>query len=263
MRGDVSSQYVTALMMIGPYLPDGLWLELTTPLVSRPYVDMTAAVMGWFGVTGVEFDEGEVRVEPGRYLPASVTVEPDASSASYPLAVAAVAGGAVAIPGLGVGALQGDARFADLLGEMGCETVWSDDAVRVRRGGDPLRGIDLEMADISDLVPTVAVVAAVAESPTRIRGVGFIREKESDRLGDLAGELRTAGVDLDETDDGLDIRPSRDRLRAARLATHHDHRLAMAFGVLGTVTEGLEIEDPSVVTKSWPGYWTMLDEAFG
>ncbi len=116
------------------------------------------------------------------------------------------------------------------------------------------------MADVSDLVPTVAVVAAFATSPTRIRGVGFIRDKESDRLGDLSAELRAAGVDVDETDDGLDIRPSAHRFRPAQLATHHDHRLAMAFGVLGSAVDGIVVENPDVVSKSWPGFWTMLDE---
>ena len=119
------------------------------------------------------------------------------------------------------------------------------------------------MADVSDLVPTMAVVASVASTPSRIRGVGFIREKESDRLGDLVAELRKAGVDIDETDDGLDIRPSLSSLRPARLATHHDHRLAMAFGVLGSVVDGIEVEDPDVVSKSWPGFWSMLEHSFG
>ena len=118
------------------------------------------------------------------------------------------------------------------------------------------------MADVSDLVPTMAVVAAIADSPSRIRGVGFIRGKESDRLGDLANELRKAGVDVSETDDGLDIRPSTNLLRPARLGTHHDHRLAMAFAVLGSATPGIEVEDPDVVSKSWPGFWNMLGESF-
>ena len=261
MRGDVSSQFVTALMLIGPYLPGGLHLELTTGLVSRPYVELTAAVMGWFGCSDVVVADDRVAVAAGAYRPASVAIEPDASSASYPLAIAAVVGGAVTVPGLGTGALQGDARFADLLAEMGCTVRRTSGAVRVEHEGG-LRGIDVDLADVSDLVPTVAVVAAVADTPSRIRGVGFIRGKESDRLGDLAHELRAAGVDVDETDDGLDIRPSRHRLRAATLATHHDHRLAMAFAVLGSVI-GLEVADPEVVSKSWPAFWTMLDESFG
>ncbi len=261
IRGDVSSQYVTALMLIGPYLPGGLRLELTSELVSRPYVELTAHAMSRFGCGAVEIGSTTIGVPAGRYRPTTVAVEPDASSASYPLGLAALHGGVVEVAGLGAGSLQGDARFADLLAQMGCEVERDGRSTRVRRTG-PLRGLDVDMADVSDLVPTLAVVAAVATTPSRVRGVGFIRHKESDRLGDLAAELRSAGVDIDETDDGLDIRPSAGSLRAARLATHHDHRLAMAFGMLATLVEGIEIEDPGVVSKSWPGFWGMLDESF-
>ncbi|MEZ5296652.1 MAG: 3-phosphoshikimate 1-carboxyvinyltransferase [Ilumatobacteraceae bacterium] len=258
LRGDVSSQFVSALMMIGPYVPSGLRIGLTSPLVSVPYVEMTAEVMAWFGVAGVVVGLDEITIPSGRYRSADIAVEPDASSASYPLALAAVCGGRVTVPGLGLGALQGDARFADLLAAMGCGVRRTADSVTVESGAR-LRGIDVDMADVSDLVPTVAAVAACAESETRIRGVGFIRAQESDRLGDLAGELRTLGVDLDETDDGLDIRPSADRLRPGKAATHHDHRLAMAFAVLGSRIGDVEIGTPDVVSKSWPGFWDMLD----
>lgn len=260
MPGDVSSQYVTALMLIGPYLPGGLELRLTSELVSRPYVELTAAVMTWFGAEGVAMGDDLIVVEPGEYRPADVVVEPDASSASYPLAVAAVTGGTVRVDGLGTTSLQGDSAFADVLAAMGCRVDRNHHSTTVS-GTDALRGVDLDMADISDLVPTVAVVASLATTPSRIRGVGFIREKESDRLGDLAAELRRAGVDVDETADGLEIRPSRPR--AARLGTHHDHRLAMAFAVLGAAVDGIEVEDPSVVSKSWPGFWDTFDRLAG
>ena len=260
IAGDVSSQYITALMLIGPSLPDGLRVELTSALVSRPYVEMTAAVMEAFGIAGVDVGRSHVHVAPQRYVTTHYDVEPDASSASYPLAVAAVRGGRVEIAGLGDCSLQGDARFADLLGAMGCTVERRGDATTVDRAdGATLRGIDVDMADVSDLVPTVAAVAMFADTPTRISGVGFIRGKESDRIGDLARELRALGGAVEETDDGLVVHPSRDRLRGATLATHHDHRLAMAFGVVGTVVAGVEVDDPDVVTKSWPGYWQMLD----
>jgi 3-phosphoshikimate 1-carboxyvinyltransferase len=259
--GDVSSQYITALMLIGPSLPDGLRLELTSTLVSRPYVEMTAAVMAAFGIEGVDVGRTHVHVTPHRYLTTRFDVEPDASSASYPLAVAAVRTGRVEVGGLGDRSLQGDARFADLLGAMGCTVERRADATVVSRaGGTSLRGIDVDMADVSDLVPTVAAVAMFAETPTRISGVGFIRGKESDRLGDLARELGALGGAVEETDDGLVVHPSRERLHGAALATHHDHRLAMAFGVVGTVVAGIDVADPAVVTKSWPGFWQMLDE---
>lgn len=257
IRGDVSSQYITALMMIGPYLPGGLRIELTTPLVSRSYLGITAAVMASFGIDDVAVGDDVVTVPAGRYRATEYTVEPDASSASYPLAAAAIVGGTVHVPGLTQASLQGDARFADVLGEMGCDVVVNDRGTTVTREG-PLRGLDIDMVDLSDLVPTLAVVAPFAHTPTTIRGVGFIRGKESDRLGDLCRELRAAGVRATETDDGLVIAPGHPH--GARMGTHHDHRLAMSFGLLGLVADGIEIEDPGVVSKSWPQFWQMLEE---
>ncbi|MGB3733550.1 MAG: 3-phosphoshikimate 1-carboxyvinyltransferase [Ilumatobacter sp.] len=260
MPGDVSSQYVTALMLIAPMIRGGISLGLSTDLVSRPYVEITKSVMAAFGASEVSVGERHITVAAGAYEATAYTVEPDASSASYPLAAAAIVGGAVSVKGLGRGSLQGDATFCDVLERMGCiVTVGETDTVVMRRRDTPLRGIDIDMADISDLVPTMAVVATQATTPTKITGVGFIRGKESDRLGDLAGELAKLGADIDVDPDGLTIRPT-DMLHGARLETHHDHRLAMAFGLLGLVVDGLEIADPQVVTKSWPGFWDALDE---
>jgi 3-phosphoshikimate 1-carboxyvinyltransferase len=258
MPGDVSSQYVTALMLIAPYIPGGLKLWLSSGLVSRPYLEITRSVMGAFGVGDVDIRDRHVTVGAGEYLATDYVVEPDASSASYPLAAAAMVGGAVSVRGLGATSVQGDARFVDLLAAMGCSVVaGASDTVVMRRRDTPLRGIDVDMSDISDLVPTLAVVATQAVTPTRISGVGFIRGKESDRLGDLAGELRKTGAVVTVEPDGLLVEPT-DQLHGARLETHHDHRLAMAFGLLGLVVDGIEIVDPSVVSKSWPSYWDAL-----
>jgi 3-phosphoshikimate 1-carboxyvinyltransferase len=234
-------------------------LGLSTELVSRPYVEITRRVMAAFGGPEVEVAHRHVHVSAGGYTPTRFEVEPDASSASYPLAAAAMVGGAVLVRGLGRGSMQGDARFAEVLGAMGC-TVSVDERATVvmRRPGTPLRGIDIDMADISDLVPTMAVLATQAVGPTRIAGVGFIRAKESDRLGDLAAELAKVGADVAVEDDGLVVTPTPD-LAGAALDTHHDHRLAMAFGLLGLCVDGVSVHDPDVVTKSWPGYWAMLD----
>jgi 3-phosphoshikimate 1-carboxyvinyltransferase len=259
MPGDVSSQYVTALMLIAPLLRDGLSLGLSSDLVSRPYVEITRAVMEAFGATDVHIAHRHVTAAESGYLPTEYTVEPDASSASYPLAAAAIVGGAVSVKGIGHTSLQGDAEFASVLERMGCiVTLGRTDTVVMRRRDTPLRGIDIDMAHISDLVPTLAVVATQATTPTRITGVGFIRDKESDRLGDLATELRKLGADIEVDDDGLTVVPT-DVLQGARVETHHDHRLAMAFGVLGLAVDGVEIADPDVVTKSWPGFWDALD----
>lgn len=259
MPGNVSSQYVSALMLVAPCIRRGLRLGLSTSLVSRPYVEITRAVMTAFGADDIELSDRRVHVGEGGYFGAAYRVEPDASSASYPLAAAAMAGGAVCVRGLGANALQGDARFVDVLVEMGCTaTVSADDTVIMRRRDTPLRGIEIDMSDISDLVPTMAVIATQAVTPTRITGVGFIRKKESDRLGDLADELAKTGADITVEADGLLITPT-DLLHAATLDTHHDHRLGMAFGILGLVVDGIEVNDPGVVSKSWPAFWDALE----
>jgi 3-phosphoshikimate 1-carboxyvinyltransferase len=255
VRGDISSQFLTALMLIGPYIEGGLRITVTTPLVSRPYLQITKAVMGAFGHDDVEIDEDRVDVGAGRYRARTYTIEPDGSSASYPLGAAAIRGGRVEIPGLTNTSMQGDAGFCDVLASMGCTSTRSDHSTVVE-SGDALHGVDIDMVDLSDLVPTLAAVATFADTPTRIRGVGFIRAKESDRLGDLCAELRRLGASATETEDGLTIEPS--ELHGSQLHTHDDHRLAMAFGLIGLRVPGVEIDDPDVVSKSWPGYWDML-----
>lgn len=256
LRGDVSSQYLTALMLIAPYFPNGLRFMLTTPLVSRPYIRITAAVMAKFGVDGVELGDRIITVPAGRYRPRDFVIEPDASSASYPLAAAAICGGRVRVPGLTRNSLQGDTAFCHVLARMGCDVVQDDSGTTVSRFGE-LNGIAINMVDLSDLVPTLAVVAAFANSKTDIHGVSFIRNKESDRLTDLCDELRVAGVDAVDNPDGLIVQPS--NAHTATLGTHHDHRLAMAFALLGLGASGIIVEDPDVVSKSWPDFWTMIE----
>lgn len=257
LRGDVSSQFLTALMLIGPLLDGGLRLHLSTALVSVPYVELTAGVMASFGVADVDVGAEEIGVPMGRYSGIEYAIEPDASSASYPLAMAAVAGGRVQVSGLRRRSMQGDIAFADILGAMGCTVSDHNDGLLVERDpAVPLRGVDVDMADTSDLVPTLAAVAVTASTPTTITGVGFITAKESDRLGDLATELSKTGARMTVRSDGLRIDPV-SMLHGASLATHHDHRLAMAFGVLGTVVAGIEVQDSDVVSKSWPDFWSV------
>jgi 3-phosphoshikimate 1-carboxyvinyltransferase len=267
LRGDVSSQFVTALMLIGPVLEGGLHIELTSPLVSRPYVELTAWVMAAFGAVGVEVSERRIDVPAGRYRGTRFAVEPDASSASYPLAIAAVRGGDVTVAGLTAGSVQGDIRIVEMLSAMGCEVVTGDRSVTVSRAPDrPLLGIDVDLAASSDLVPTIAAAAVTATTPTTIRGVGFIRAKESDRLGDLAAELAKTGAQIAVTADGLHALPvpgGPTGLGAATLSTHHDHRLAMAFAVLASAVDGIGLDDPAVVAKSWPGFWDAYDSLVG
>ena len=256
LRGDVSSQYLTALMLIAPYFPNGLRFVLTTPLVSRPYIRITAAVMAEFGVPGVELGDRIISVPPGRYAARNYTIEPDASSASYPLAAAAICGGTVRVPGLTDRSIQGDATFCHVLARMGCAVLQDHTGTTVTRSGS-LRGIEIDMVDLSDLVPTLAAVAPFASGVTDIHGVGFIRNKESDRLTDLCAELRRAGIDAVDNPDGLVVRQSVPH--TATLGTHHDHRLAMSFALVGLGASGIIVEDPDVVSKSWPDFWAMIE----
>ena len=252
-----SSQFTSALMLVAPKLPQGLSIVTEGAVVSQSYLDMTVGVQRSFGVELIERSEHVFRYATGDYVGAIYDVEPDASSASYPLAAVAIAGGRVVVAGLGRSSLQGDSKFVDVLVRMGCSLERSgEDVVLSRSSETPLIGVTVDMRDMSDLVPTLAVVAAFAQTSTTITGVGFIRNKESDRIGDLAHELRGLGVLVDEQTDGLTIHPS--VLHAGAVDTHHDHRLAMSLALIGLVTPGIVINDPMVVTKSWPEYWTML-----
>jgi 3-phosphoshikimate 1-carboxyvinyltransferase len=198
-------------------------------------------------------------VAPTGYRSARYRIEPDASAASYLWAAAAIAGGRVTVPGLGAGALHGDARFADVLARMGATVERTADATTVV-GSGALHGIEVDMADISDTVPTLAVVAAFASSPTRITGVGFIRRKESDRIGAVITELRRCGVDAEEEPDGLVVRPSPapGGPHAARFTTYDDHRIAMAFALVGLRVPGVEVDGAECVAKTFPDYFAVL-----
>lgn len=257
MRGDVSSQFVSALMMIGPLLSRGVRIDLTTTLVSRPYVAITASVMSSFGASGITVGDRGIGVEPSSYDATEYAIEADASSASYPLAVAAITGGEVRVDGLGDHALQGDARFADIMASMGCFVSRTANSTTVK-GSGTLRGIDVDMSDVSDLVPTVAAVAAFATTTTRISGVGFIRRKESDRIGAVVAGLRAIGCGAFEEEDGLRIEPGAvATYRGARLSVHDDHRLAMSWSLLGLLVPEVSVDDPTVVDKSWPDWWSV------
>ena len=252
----MSSQFTSGLMMIAPQLPSGLEIVLSQEVVSRGYIEMTVGVMRAFGVN-TDFSGNQIWVSPGEYQGTNFTVEPDASSASYPLGAVAISGGSVTIEGLSRNSLQGDVEFVDLLARMGCDVSESHEGLKLSRQKErPLRGIEVDMSQISDCVPTLAVVAMFAETPTQISGVGFIRTKESDRIGDLIGELRKLGANISETHDGMVIAPA--SLHGASLETHHDHRLAMAFALIQREVDGVVINNPEVVSKSWPNYFDTL-----
>ena len=258
--GGVSSQFVSAVMMIGPRL-GGISIALPDDMVSREYVQMTAEVMRAFSAD-VRIDANHVVVAAAGYSSASYTVGGDWSSASYPLAAGAIAGGTIRVPGVEPQTAQPEAAFIDALIAMGCSVKFVDGGVVLNRDPQrPLSGIDIDMSQMSDLVPTLAVIAACASSDTIVRGVGFIRAKESDRLGDLAHELRACGVEVDVRADGLRISPR--PLRPAQLDAHDDHRLAMSLALLGLRCDGVAVREPDVVAKSWPDFWQSMASGLG
>ncbi len=265
IQGAASSQFISALLLAGPYMPDGLSLTVTGEVVSRPYIDMTVRIMHSFSVEVEERTCGyEVAATQAGYQACEYWIEPDASAASYFFAAAAITGGRIVVPGIDRNSSQGDLGFVDLLAKMGANV----DVARGRTevvGPAELRGIDVDMRDVSDTVPTLAVVAAFATTPTRIRGIGFIRAKESDRIGDVVAELRRFGVNAICADDGIDVYPDahrsgpgRSALRPGRVDPHGDHRLAMSFAVAGLVCDGIEIADPGCVSKTFPGFFDAL-----
>ena len=253
---DRSSQFLSGLMLSGPLVSGGLTLRIDGPAVSRSYVEMTAAVMRSFGAA-VETGPDAVHVAGGGYRPVECfVVEPDASSAAYFWAAAAITGGTVRVEGLGADSIQGDARFASLLQTMGASVEEVGGWIRVT--GGPLQGVEVDLADMSDTAPTLAVAASVASTPTTVRGIGFVRGKESDRIAAVVSELRRCGVEARELDDGFAVVPG-SAPAGARVRTYDDHRIAMAFSVLGLVAPGMEIENPGCVAKTFPGFYEALD----
>ncbi|MGH9228156.1 MAG: 3-phosphoshikimate 1-carboxyvinyltransferase [Acidimicrobiales bacterium] len=258
--GDTSSQYVSGLLLAAPYCRGGLRVRVTTPLVGRPFVAMTVAVMAAFGVdvaTADDLDRPVFTVPAGRYRPGGYRVEPDASSASYFLAAAAICGGRVTVEALGDGSIQGDSGFADLLAAMGAGVERSAGATTVI-GPAHLRGLgDVDLSAMPDMAQTLAAVAVFADRPTRVRGIGFVRGHETDRIAATVRELRRTGVDAREEPDGFVVHPGPPQ--PARVATYDDHRMAMSFALLGLRVPGIVIEDPDCVAKTFPGYWDTLD----
>jgi 3-phosphoshikimate 1-carboxyvinyltransferase len=256
LSGDVSSQFLSGLLLAGPAMPAGLTVHLTTDLVSRAYVDMTVAVMAAFSVSVVHPDARTWVVAPQSYRATTYAIEPDASAASYAFAAAVIVGGSVRAEGLGTGSLQGDIAFVDLLERMGAEVERTATSTTVRSTAR-LRGIEADLSQISDTAQTLAAVAPFAEGPTRVTGIGFIRNKETDRVRAVVTELRRVGIDAEEEPDGFVVRPG--PIRPATIETYDDHRMAMAFALLGLRAPGIRIAAPHCVDKTFPGYWAMLD----
>ena len=252
VSGGVSSQFLSAILLISPFAARDVEIEVLGELVSQPYVDITLNVMEEFGLAYYRQGYKYFAVPAGqRYQARHYEVEGDASSASYFLGAAAITGGRVTLTNLNPGSCQGDSSFIKVLEQMGCLVESSPAGVVLQ--GRPLQATRINMAHMPDLVPTLAVVAAFAPGETVITGVAHLRHKESDRLQAVAAELTKMGIAVQETKDGLRIRGGQPH--GAVIDTYNDHRIAMSFALAGLKTPGVVIADPDCVAKSFPAFW--------
>ncbi|MCS6993353.1 MAG: 3-phosphoshikimate 1-carboxyvinyltransferase [Anaerolineales bacterium] len=261
VAGNISSQFLSALLMVAPYARQPVEIEVSTELNSKPYVEMTLAVMRDFGVT-VERDGYQFfKISPARYKARTqdYTIESDASAASYFFAAPAVCGGWVRVENISRRSVQGDIAFLEVLQQMGCSVREEQNAIVVTCQ-PPLTGIEIDMRDIPDTAQTLAAIAPFAASPTRIRGIASARVKETDRIAATCAELSRLGVKVEEHPDGMTIYPlSSADFRPAMVRTYNDHRMAMAFSLIGLRLPGIVIENPSCVSKTFPNFFTVLE----
>ncbi|MCH7813278.1 MAG: 3-phosphoshikimate 1-carboxyvinyltransferase [Planctomycetes bacterium] len=258
--GPPSSQMISGLLMAAPLARGDVFIEVRKQLVSAPYVAMTVAVMRAFGVeTVVRIEEGGARfivAESQRYHGREYEIEPDASNASYFLAAPAIAGGQLTVQGLGTTSVQGDVKFVDLLEKMGCRVDRGSTWLTVHGPSSDRRlvGIDVDLNDMPDMAQTLAVVALFAEGPTRIRNIANLRLKETDRLAALARELDRLGATVEIHADGLTVHPPGQVIPSA-IDTYDDHRMAMSFALAALAVEGMVINDPGCVSKTFPDFF--------
>jgi 3-phosphoshikimate 1-carboxyvinyltransferase len=256
--GNISSQFLSALLMVAPYAQSPVEIWVTTELNSKPYVDMTLAIMQDFGVQVEREGYQHFNIQPSFFFPlASYPIESDASAASYFFAAPAICGGTVRVENISRASRQGDIAFLGVLQQMGCEVEEGNNSIEVR-GLKSLQGVDVDMRDIPDTAQTLAVIAPFANSPTRIRGIASARVKETDRVHATCTELRRLGIPVDEHDDGMTIYPC-DEIQPATVHTYNDHRMAMAFTLVGLRVEGIAIENPACVSKTFPAYFEVVD----
>ncbi len=251
---DVSSQFASALLLIGPLLEEGLVLRLIGAPVSAPFIDLTIARMRDRGVEAKR-SGAEIAVVPGRYASRDVIVEGDATAASYFFAAAAITGGTVTVANVTKASEQGDIRMLDHLRAMGCRVETDDRHIRVV-GARRLAPLDADLADISDTFPTLAVCCAFADGESTLVGLAHTRVQESDRIGAVATELARLGAAVTELPDGVRISPR--ALRAGVVEAHDDHRIAMAFALIGLRVDGVAVADPDCVAKTFPDYFAVL-----
>ena len=254
-----SSQFLTALLLIAPYAKAGIEIEVIGNR-TMPYIDITRSVMAAFGVQVINEDYKFFRIEGGQqYQPRVYNIEPDASNASYFFAAAALTGGRVTVEHLNLDSEQGDLEFVYLLEQMGCQITVSGTGITVT-GPRQLKGIDVDMRTISDTSLTLAAIAPFADSKVTIRNIEHTRWQETDRIHAMVTELRKLGVPVIEHRDGLEISPA--PITPAAIDTYKDHRMAMAFSLVGLKANGIRINDPECVSKTFPDYFQVLRELY-
>lgn len=258
IAGDISSQFLSALLMVAPYAQMPIEITLSTELNSKPYVDLTLAIMRDFGVDIQRYDYSLFTIHPTSYSSLSTyQIESDASAASYFFAAPAICGGTVQVENISRKSKQGDIAFLDILQQMGCEIKEGENFIEVT-GTETLMGVDVDMRDIPDTAQTLATVAPFAASPTRIRGIASARLKETDRIHSTCTELVRLGVSVEEHDDGMTVYPC-EKIQPAAVRTYKDHRMAMAFSLIGLRVPGVVIENSSCVSKTFPGFFRVLE----
>ena len=254
-----SSQFLTALLLIAPCAKNDVEIEVVGDR-EMPYIDITLAVMEAFGVQVVSDGYKYFRIEGGqRYQPRIYNVEPDASNASYFFAAAALTGGRVTVQHLHLDSMQGDVQFVRILEQMGCQVAVSDIGITVT-GPRQLKGVDVDMRAVSDTALTLAAIAPFADSKVTIRNIEHTRWQETDRIHAMVTELRRLGVPVIEHQDGLEISPS--PITPAAIDTYEDHRMAMAFSLIGLKVGGIRINDPDCVSKTFPNYFEVLQRLY-
>jgi 3-phosphoshikimate 1-carboxyvinyltransferase len=256
LSGAISSQYLTAILLVAPYAKSEVEIEIIDKLVSVPYVEMTLRLMQRFGVEVNQKNDQNFRIPRQQYQsPGRIFVEGDASSASYFLAGAAITKGTVTVKGCGTESIQGDARFAEVLEKMGAKVEWSPQQVKLT--GSSLNGIDVDMNQMPDAAMTLAVAALFASGPTAIRNIYNWRVKETERLQAVSTELRKLGAVVEDGYDYLVIQPP-EQIKAASIETYDDHRMAMAFSLAACGKSPVTINNPDCVSKTFPDYFEVL-----
>jgi len=259
LKCGVSSQFLSALLLIAPYTTRGVEINVVQGPVSRPYVDMTVDVMEELGIEVRRDGYEYFSVAGGQiYRAGSYEVEPDCSQAGYFWAAAAISGSDIKVKGTTTKSRQGDVRFTEILEKMGCNIAHGADGITV--SGRSLSAITADMSDMPDMVPTLAVVAAFAEGTTVIKNVGHLKAKESDRLGSVVKELSKIGIDASCSETGMEIKGGRPH--GAEIDTYGDHRMAMSFALAGLKTPGIVIRDETCVEKSFPDFWNVFESLY-